>query len=96
MTQPVNQPSLRYDLHPRADARGTSPDPHQPEITIVKCFEDSAQRRSFHRSEGSSGVSSLSSHEDRIPPRKPVAEPDTSVRESLRLRITMASTSSTE
>jgi len=48
MAQPVNQPALRHDLHPCADTRRTGADPHQPEIAILKCFEDSAQRWRQH------------------------------------------------
>jgi hypothetical protein len=45
MAQPVDEPSLRDDLHPRADARHAGADPHETEIAIVKGFEDSAERR---------------------------------------------------
>jgi hypothetical protein len=45
MAQAINQPSLRDDLHPRADARHAGTDPHKTEIAVVKGLEDSAERR---------------------------------------------------
>src|SRR5580692_12436792 len=48
MAEAVNEPSLRHDLHPCADAGGTRPNPHQAKVAILKGFEDSAQRRSVH------------------------------------------------
>ena len=40
----IDQPALCDDLHPRADAGRTGSDPHQPEIAILKCFEDATKR----------------------------------------------------
>ena len=39
----VDQPALRHDLHPRADARSARPEPHEPEVAILKRFEDPAK-----------------------------------------------------
>ena len=44
MAQPVDQPALRHDLHPGADAGGAGADPHQAEIAILKCFKDPANQ----------------------------------------------------
>ena len=48
MADPVNEPSLGNNLHPGANAGGAGPHPHQAEISILECFEDSAERRSLH------------------------------------------------
>ena len=48
MTQPVDEPALGDDLHPGANTGRTGADPHQAEISILKCFEYSAQRRRWH------------------------------------------------
>src|ERR1700739_4852787 len=42
MTEPVDQPALRDNLHPGADAGCAGAKPHQAKIAILKCFEDSA------------------------------------------------------
>jgi hypothetical protein len=42
VTELVNQPALRHNLHPRADAGGAGTDPHETEIAILKCFKDPA------------------------------------------------------
>ena len=39
MAQPINQPALRNDLHPGANAGHAGTEPHQPEISILKCFK---------------------------------------------------------
>ncbi len=44
MAQPVDQPALRHDLHPGANAGRTGTEPHQAEIPIMKCFENPAKR----------------------------------------------------
>src|SRR5262252_4111661 len=43
MTQTIDEPALRYDLHPGANARGAGTDPHQPEVTIMKRLKDLAE-----------------------------------------------------
>ncbi len=43
MAQAIDEPALRHNLHPGADAGGAGAEPHQTEITIVKCFEDSVE-----------------------------------------------------
>src|SRR5947209_3656793 len=43
MAQLPDQPALRHDLHPRADAGGARPHPHQAEVAVLKCFEDPAE-----------------------------------------------------
>ena len=43
MAEPVNQPSLRHDLHPGSNARRARSHPHQAEIARLKRLEDSAQ-----------------------------------------------------
>jgi hypothetical protein len=35
-----DQPALRQHLHPRADGGGEGADPHQPEIPVMKSFEN--------------------------------------------------------
>jgi hypothetical protein len=42
MAEPVDQPALRHDLHPRADAGRAGAKPHQAEIAISKCLKDAA------------------------------------------------------
>ena len=42
VAQPVDQPALRHDLHPGADAGRAGAKPHQAEIAILKCFKDPA------------------------------------------------------
>ena len=37
-----DQPALRRDLHPRADAGRAGAHPHQAEVAVLKCFEDPA------------------------------------------------------
>ena len=44
VAEAVDQPALRHDLHPRADAGRAGADPHQPEIAILKCFEDAGDQ----------------------------------------------------
>ena len=39
MAQPVDQPALRHNLHPGANAGRTGTEPHQAEIAILKCFK---------------------------------------------------------
>ena len=39
MAQAIDEPALRHDLHPGADAGRAGAEPHQTEITIMKCFE---------------------------------------------------------
>ena len=39
----VDQPALRDDLHPGADAGRARADPHQAEVAILKSFEDPAK-----------------------------------------------------
>ncbi len=51
VAEPVDQPALRHDLHPGADAGGAGAKPHQAEIAILKCFKDPANHLSV--SEGS-------------------------------------------
>ena len=48
MAQAIDEPALGDDLHPVADTGGAGTDPHQAEIAILKCFENSAQRRRWH------------------------------------------------
>ena len=48
MAQAIDEPALGDDLHPGADTGGAGADPHQAEIAILKCFENSAQRRRWH------------------------------------------------
>jgi hypothetical protein len=48
MAQAVDEPALRHDLHPGADTRSTGAKPHQAEVAILKCFENSAKRRRWH------------------------------------------------
>ena len=48
MAQAVDEPALGDDLHPGADTGGAGADPHQAEIAVLKCFENSAQRRRWH------------------------------------------------
>jgi hypothetical protein len=40
MAEPVDEPALRHDLHPGANAGSASTDPHEAKIAIFKCFED--------------------------------------------------------
>ena len=42
VAEPVDQPALRHDLHPGANAGGAGAKPHQAEIAILKCFKDPA------------------------------------------------------
>jgi hypothetical protein len=44
VTEPVDEPALRDDLHPGADAGSTGSKPHEAEIAILKCFKDSADQ----------------------------------------------------
>src|ERR1039457_2832554 len=44
VAEPVNQPALRDDLHPGADAGGAGANPHQAEIAILKCFKNAANQ----------------------------------------------------
>jgi hypothetical protein len=44
VAQAINEPALRHDLHPGADAGGAGADPHQAEITILECFKDPANQ----------------------------------------------------
>src|SRR5271165_1782571 len=48
MAQAIDKPALRHNLHPGANAGGAGTEPHQTEITIVKCFEYPAKGRSLH------------------------------------------------
>ena len=41
MAEPINQPALRHNLHPGADAGSTGTEPHEAEIAILEGFEDS-------------------------------------------------------
>jgi hypothetical protein len=63
MAQAVNEPSLCDDLHPGANARSARPDPHQAEISVLKCLEYSVQRRRSHELRADSSIRHLSSHE---------------------------------
>jgi hypothetical protein len=44
MTQPIDQPRLRHNLHPRANAGGAGANPHQTKIAVVKCLENSGDQ----------------------------------------------------
>ena len=44
MAQTIDEPALRHDLHPGADAGRAGTDPHQAEIPIMKCFKYPAKR----------------------------------------------------
>ena len=44
MAEPVDQPALRHDLHPGADAGGAGANPHQAEIAVLKCFKNPANQ----------------------------------------------------
>jgi hypothetical protein len=39
MAQPIDQPALRHDLHPGANADMQAPNHIKTEISILKCFE---------------------------------------------------------
>jgi hypothetical protein len=43
MAQPIDQPALRHNLHPGADAGHAGTQPHETEIPVLKCFEYPAQ-----------------------------------------------------
>ena len=45
MAQPIDEPALRNDLHPRPNAGRARSDPHEAEVGIVKCLEDSPKGR---------------------------------------------------
>lgn len=64
MAQPIDQPALRHDLHPGANAGHAGTKPHQTEISILKCFEYPAKCQRLHVLRAS-GVRSLSSHRPR-------------------------------
>ena len=42
MTQAVNEPALRDDLHPCPDAGECRRNPHQAKVAILKSFKDPA------------------------------------------------------
>src|SRR5262249_4699246 len=45
MAEPIDEPALGDDLHPGANAGNAGPKPHQPEVTVGKCFEYPRQDR---------------------------------------------------
>src|ERR1700686_2040788 len=49
VAEPVDQPALRLNLHPRADAGSAGPNPHQAKIAILKCFKNPANHLKFFR-----------------------------------------------
>jgi quercetin dioxygenase-like cupin family protein len=60
---------LRDDLHPRADAGRTRPDPHEAKIAVLKCFEYPSEQSGSPRAEVlmnlSSTPASVSVYDDR-------------------------------
>src|SRR5262249_48293568 len=44
VTEAVNQPALRHNLHPGTNAGSAGANPHQAEIAILKCLEDPADQ----------------------------------------------------
>jgi hypothetical protein len=49
VAEPIDEPALRNDLHPGANAGGAGANPHQAEITIMKCLEYPAKGRRPHK-----------------------------------------------
>jgi hypothetical protein len=47
MTEPIHKPALRDNLHPRSDARSTRANPHEAEVTVLKCFENTPEQSTF-------------------------------------------------
>jgi hypothetical protein len=41
----IDEPTLGDDLHPAADAGGTSANPHQAEVAILKSLEDATNQQ---------------------------------------------------
>ena len=48
VAEAVDEPALRHDLHPGADAGSAGTNPHEAEITIMKCLEYLAKGRGLH------------------------------------------------
>ena len=50
MAEIVDQPRLRHDLHPAADAGSAGADPHEAEIAVLESFEDAVEHSGDLRS----------------------------------------------